>query len=499
MSIFLAALPILVVLSLMVLAHWSGTRAGIAGWLTGVLCASVAFGLNFQVLWVSQAKGLYLSFYVLAVLVPAIFLYQVVERTGGIDAVSDLLKNAIHDRGWLALLLAWAFSGMLEGLAGFGLPVAIIAPMLVTLDIHPLTAVAAVAAGHAWSVTFGDMGVIFQTLTAIVRLDAAYLAPMTVLVLGVACLLCGLSAALILRQGRHWARLLVVGVVMSAVQAGLALLGLTPLSAFGAGLSGVAVGIFLVKNGAPRTLEPTQKQPLINTLVSYGGLTLLMATVFVVPGVRAWLNQVAIIFSYPAVETIHGQHTEAVKQVFTPLTHPGMLLLLVGILSAWIYQKNRHLPPAGWKHALEATWKAAAPASTGIILMVGLSTLMEHTGMTQTLAQALSQLTGSMFPVVSPLVGMLGAFATGSNNNSNVLFAPLQQSAARLLEIDGRVLLAAQTAGGALGSMIAPAKLILGCSTVNLRGREGDVLRRTLPYGLGIGVLLGVLAWFLSS
>ena len=67
------------------------------------------------------------------------------------------------------------------------------------------------------------------------------------------------------------------------------------------------------------------------------------------------------------------------------------------------------------------------------------------------------------------------------------------------LRIDPRLLLAAQTAGGALGSMIAPAKLIVGCSTVGLKGREGDVLRRTLFYGLGSGLLLGGLALLFSQ
>ncbi len=101
---------------------------------------------------------------------------------------------------------------------------------------------------------------------------------------------------------------------------------------------------------------------------------------------------------------------------------------------------------------------------------------------------------GSAFPVVSPLVGILGAFATGSNNNSNVLFAPLQERVALLLSLLPSLLLAAQTTGGALGSMIAPAKIMVGCSTVGLKGRDGDVLRVTLPYGLAIGLGIGVLA-----
>jgi lactate permease len=119
---------------------------------------------------------------------------------------------------------------------------------------------------------------------------------------------------------------------------------------------------------------------------------------------------------------------------------------------------------------------------------------MEHVGMTQMLANGMAAFMGSMFPLVSPLVGVLGAFATGSNTNSNVLFAPMQKSVAHLLSVDARLLLATQTTGGALGSMIAPAKIAVGCSTVGLKGREGEVMRRTLQYSIGISLALGILA-----
>jgi len=118
--------------------------------------------------------------------------------------------------------------------------------------------------------------------------------------------------------------------------------------------------------------------------------------------------------------------------------------------------------------------------------------------MTQLLAQTLSHWMGTAFPLVSPLVGILGAFATGSNNNSNVLFGPLQKQVAQMLGILPALLIATQTAGGAIGSMLAPAKIIIGCSTTGLKGRDGEVLRMTVPYGLGIGLGLGALALIVS-
>jgi len=156
------------------------------------------------------------------------------------------------------------------------------------------------------------------------------------------------------------------------------------------------------------------------------------------------------------------------------------------------------VPQGSWRKALQATWHSSAPASVGIISMVGLSILMDHSGMTPLLAQTLSQGMGTAFPIVSPLVGILGAFATGSNNNSNVLFGMLQKQVAEMLAIAPALLIASQTAGGSLGSLLAPAKIIVGCSTTGLKGRDGEVLRLTVPYGLVIGLGLGILALIFS-
>jgi len=85
---------------------------------------------------------------------------------------------------------------------------------------------------------------------------------------------------------------------------------------------------------------------------------------------------------------------------------------------------------------------------------------------------------------VAPFIGALGAFITGSNNNSNVLFAALQMRTAELLGLDVPLILGAQTAGGSLGSVMAPAKVIVGCSTVGLGDNESVVMGKILVYGL---------------
>ena len=511
--------PILVVVTLMTVFHWPGHKAGSAGWLAGVVVATLVFGLTFDVLCVSQAKGLVTSGLVLAVLWPALFLYNLVHKAGGIDALARALQQVIPDYGLLLIVLAWAFSGLLEGLAGYGIPIAVVAPMLVGLRVKPVRAVAAVAVGHAWAVTFGDMGVIFQTLIRVVHTDAASVAALAALLLGICCLACGLAVTRILGQRGYLRSVAILALTMSLTQYGIAVSGLTPLAALLAGFSGIVVGIVLAQIPClPRPFRPFTRQeqrfenaaaqrktalvlprPLTATLLSYGALTGLLASIVLIRPFGALLNQVALPLVFPQVATLQDTFIVASsEQVIRPLVHPGVAILLIALLSYGFYRRSGLFAPGDWQVAFHKTYRAALPVSVGIIAMVGLSMVMEHTGMTQLLAQALSQMLGVRFSVVSPLVGMLGAFATGSNNNSNVLLAPLQESAGLLLGINPAVLLAAQTSGGAIGSMIAPAKIIVGCSTVGLRNRDGEVLRITVGYGLLIGLAIGLLAFILT-
>ena len=272
MRYFLAMIPILVVLALMIGRRWGAHTAGMAGWLAGLAVGALSFGLTPQIVWVSQAKGLLLSLFVLAVMWPALFLYHWNDQNGGIAAVARLLEAAIPNRGMCRLLLAWSLSGLLEGLAGFGLPIAVVAPMLAALGVPPLRAVAAVAVGHSWAVTFGDMGVIFQTLIAVVGLDAGTLVPWAGLLLGVCCLFCGLGAAAILGELRQWPKVALLSALIGTTQYGLAAAGLIPLSAFGAGLAGLGTYILCSRVRAfDRSSEVPGPQGRVSSVGCRGG------------------------------------------------------------------------------------------------------------------------------------------------------------------------------------------------------------------------------------
>ena len=143
---------------------------------------------------------------------------------------------------------------------------------------------------------------------------------------------------------------------------------------------------------------------------------------------------------------------------------------------------------------LRVTIRQLAPITLALVGMLGLSRVMVHAGMTATLALAAAGAVGGLWPLVAPLVGVLGTFITGSATASNILFGELQVATARDLGMPTLTLLAAQDMGAAMGNMICPHNIIAGGATVGLAGREGEVLRRTLWPGLLYALLAGALA-----
>jgi lactate permease len=497
------------VLILMVGFRLGGSKAGPAGWVVAVLVAWLFFGAGPDALLTSQLRGLLLSLYVLYIIWMALVLYRVVDEAGAITVIGQGIARLTAEPTMQLLLMAWAFSAFLQGVAGFGVPIAVVAPLLIGMGFAPVVAVAAVAIGHSWSVTFGDIASSFQALMAATGLPGQALAPWSAAFLGVACLGCGIAAAWTLqrwqslRQG--WPALLVMGGVMAGVQAALAMSGLWNLAGFGAGLAGLAVGAVIAR--LPRYQaskasaasqsggQQTATIPLGLALAPYLVLIIVVAAAELWPWLHHALNTVKIQIWFPEVQTSYGWTTAAgYGRKISVFGHAGALLAYVSLAFFVIYSLTGHYAPGVGRRIIQRTVKSAVPSSIGILAMVGMAVVMDHSGMTFVLAKGLATAAGPLYPLVAPYIGLLGAFMTGSNTNSNVVFAPLQQQAAELLGISALIVLGAQTTGGSLGSMIAPAKLIVGCSTAGLSGQEGSVMKRTLPPALFICGIVGVVA-----
>lgn len=513
-SWLLAASPILVVLVLMVGLRRSAMIAGASGWLAAALVAVTRFGAGSDLIFVSQGKALLLSLDVLLIVWMALLLFQVTDEAGAVAMLGRQLTLLTADRAEQALLLGYAFTTFLNGVGGFGVPVAVIAPLLAALGFDPVAAVLMPALGHAWSSTFGSLGSAFQALIATSGMTGQMLALYSGAMLALAGLGCGVSVAHIANGWsgvrRNAATLLIVGAVMGGVQWALAMTGLWTIAAFSAGLAGIGAGVILARLGnshshgalAAAKEKNRNGKELALALSAYAILVALAAIVLVVPPVHAALGHAVIRVDFPLVRTAGGYVTPAGPgRTISLLNHTGAILAATSLLAFAIYSlAGRYRPSArdvGMRIASTLPRRLAEPTA-GIVTMVGMATMMSHAGMTDVLAEGLARSVGAAFPLISPLIGALGAFMTGSNTNSNVVFAMLQMRTADLLQLHAPLILASQTTGAAMGSAISPAKVVVGCSSTGQTGREGIVMQAMLPYIAVILALIGVITFIVS-
>lgn len=206
---------------------------------------------------------------------------------------------------------------------------------------------------------------------------------------------------------------------------------------------------------------------------------------------------------FPEVTTGYGITNAAAKTYspLAPLTHPGASLVVTCLVTWDFYQARGYYyawaitTKAKQKGVLRGLFENAVPASVPILAFLVMAGLMNQSGQNETLALGIAAIAPAYaFAFLSNGIGVIGAFTTSSSTSSNVLFYDLQVTLARLKELPDATILAAQSAGGAIGNAIAPANLVMGASTAGISGQEGAILRKTLPWALAAFLLTGAAA-----
>ncbi len=503
----LALFPIALIIVLMIGLRWSASRAGAVGYLSALAIAALFFGAGPQLLAYAHGRALLLSLDVLLIIWSAFLLYRVADEAGAIRTIGQALPHLTPDHGMQALLIGWSFASFLQGVGGFGVPVAVVAPILVGLGFTPLASVVIPSLGHGWAVTFGSLGSSFQALLAATNRSASELVPFSALFLGISALAVGLTVS---HAAGGWAALrrlllpiLILGAVMGVVQFGVALIGFWNIASFIGSLAGLLVGIPLARryarNGQPENDSPNpgklNQKELGVALSGYAILVVVTLIIQVIPTVKDFLGQVVIKVSFPEVSTTLGYVTPAgLGRTIPVFRHAGTSLIYAALLAYVVYRRAGLYKPGAPRRIFTGTLKRVMSSSVSIASMVAMATIMENAGMTDTLARGLAEGMGAAFPLVSPWIGALGAFMTGSNTNSNVVFGALQLRTAELLKYSVAVILAAQTSGAGLASVMAPTKVVVGASTAGMAGQEGEVMRKLLAYTGLLVILISLLA-----
>ncbi|MGD2251304.1 MAG: L-lactate permease [Anaerolineales bacterium] len=502
----LALAPILIILVLMIGFRWGASKAGPVGWLVAVAIAMARFGVGIEMLALAQAKALLLTVDVLLIVWSAFMLYQVSDEAGGIRTLGAALPRLTIDRAMQALLIGWAFASFLQGVGGFGVPVAITAPLLIGIGFSPLPAMIIASIGHAWSVTFGSLASSFQALMASTGVAGELIAAPAGILLGLAGIASGYMVAHA-ADGKQAIRrlalpILIMGIAMTGTQYALATSGYWNMAGFAGGMAGLLVGVILAqvmnRNAAEARTPAPGRRAVLLALSGYGMLIAVTLLVQMVPPVRQFLGQVTLRVAFPEMVTGLGFSTPAGMGREIPIfRHAGAMLVYASLAAYGISWFTGLYKPGSAGRILSKTVRGVIPSSVGIAALVAMAVVMAHAGMTDVLARGLANSVGALFPLASPWIGALGALMTGSNTNSNVVFAMLQRRTAELLGHSIPLILAAQTAGGAIGSVIAPTKIIVGSTTAGMAGREGSVLRGLARYILLLIAGISLAVWAL--
>jgi lactate permease len=450
----------------------------------------------------------------------AILLSQTMRRSGAERVIDEWLKAVSPNPVAQLMIVGWAFSFMIEGSSGFGTPAAIAAPLLVGLGFDAVPIAILTLVMNSVPVTFGAVGTPMWFGFSQAQLTSA-----EILSVSWKSALMNSAAALIvpiigLRFVVGWSQIRqnLFYIYLSILSCVLPSLVLSRFNYEFPSLIGGAIGLCLSALMAKREvgLAPTKSDEVESgPLPEHGGRArafapyLMLIAILVVTQVRflpfrEWLNaeyprltldwgslgtfsvSSALVFK---LDSIFGTSSAwSYSSLFVPAVIPFVVVVL---LSMPLLKIDFH---ALKKVAADTTKRLSGPSVTlvGALIMVQLMTLGGEQAQTNVIGRQFAAVMGMSWPFFAPVLGALGAFFSGSATVSNLTFAGIQDSIAHTLGFERTSVLALQSVGAAMGTIISISNIVAVCSILGLVNQEGFVLKRAgialVIYGLVAGL-----------
>lgn len=534
LSALVATIPLLtffvMLLGVKARAHWSALVALAAS----ILVAVLGFHMPADLAGLGAVRGGIYGLVICWVILGAIWFYQLTVLSGRFEdlrRVFDRLGGG--DLRIQAILIAFCFGGLLEALAGFGAPVAITATMILALGVKPLKAAITVLLANTAPVAFGAVAVPITTagdvggkdahvIATIVGHQAPFLAMLVPLILLV--ILDGMKG---LKDA--WLPALIIGVSFAIAQwvtAATPAFNLTDVVACIVSM-GVAV-IFLQfwkprgvegvreRYGLPAQAEEKEALPAVRVwmaLLPYVIVVAIFGVANLHAGLKAWLKSFVLKIDIQALSsrlvTADGKPVKDAVYSFAWMSNPGTLLIISGLVVAVIYfffnEKGRYAFkfPAIFTEFGSVVYRMRWSILT-IASVLALAYVMNFSGQTIAMGTFLAGL-GTVYAFLAPALGWIGTAVTGSDTSANALFSKLQVSAAENLQHAGihgatpELMLAANTTGGVVGKMISPQSLAIAATSVDMEGKESDILKAVLPWSFAMLVVVCILVFLQTN
>ena len=523
----MAFLPIIVLLILMLKFKWGATEAAPVGLMIAIVTGLCFYKADVRLLAAESAKGFWSALVILIIIWTAVLLYQVGNEANAYQVIRNGLKKFLPNELLLVLAIGYVFTSFLQGITGFGVPDAVGAPLLIGIGVNPLWAVVLPLFGESWGNTYGTLAAAWDALAMSAGLTqgtGAYLmtAFWTAAFIWFWNAVSGFAVCWFYGKGKAIKKGFPAILLLSAIQGGGELLLSqinTTLSCFVPACVSLIAILFLgrtrfygeewcVEDSPIMNRQHTEKEnsqestdmTLLQAFVPYILLSVITLAVLLIKPLNTVLNQVALGLPFPETVTGYGR-VNAASDCYSPIrpfTHAGMFLFLSAVIGLIYYRKKGWIKKEGVKRVFVNAISMTMPSGISVIGLVMMSKVMDGTGQTIVLANGIASVLGKVYVLLAPFIGLLGTFMTGSNMSSNILFGGFQAATANLLNVDASVVLGAQSAGGAVGSTIAPSKIILGTTTANILGQEGEVIKKIMPITLTGTAIIGIIGYLLT-
>ncbi len=524
LSFLVAVLPIVVVLVMLGVLRRPAWQASLGGLVVAFVIAVLIWQFPVRLALDAVAAGAMFALWpVMWIVFNALLLYNIAVASGRFDAFRDwVLEHLPNDRRIVLVVIGFCFGCLLEGISGFGTPVAITSALLILVGFPPLEALTYTLIFNTAPVAFGALGAPVTVLGQVTGLPAVTLGAMIGRQLPFMAMLLPFYVMAIyggLRSVRAlWPVLLIAGgsfAVAQFVSSNYLDYALTDVLS---SLTALIVTLLFLRTWSPRPDQEFMMRTAVTRMAPGPALAARAVGADVVrtrsgavkvPGWQGWIPWVvvsAVVIAWTHLkifaigqQTIHwpGLHNAvfitlynkpyAANWVFQPLA-TGTAILVSAVITAALVG----LGPRRFVEAIGATWRQSRIAILTVALIVGLAYLMNYSGLNYTLGLGVASV-GVIFPLVSPFLGWVAVFLSGSDTSGNALFGNLQVVAANQLGLNPVLIAASNSSGGVMGKMISPQNIATGVSVTNLKGQEGVVFARTFKHSILLTVLLGII------
>jgi lactate permease len=508
LSFLVALLPIVTVLALLGLFKRPAWLAALAGLVVAFLVAVTVWGMPVQLALASACNGAIFALWpVMWIVINALLLYNIAVASGRFDAFRDwVIARLPNDRRVILIVIGFCFGALLEGIAGFGAPVAITASLLILVGFAELDALVFVLIFNTTPVAFGALGAPVTVLAAVTGLPAAALGAMIGRQLPLMAMMLPFYVMALYGGWRSvrtlWPVLLVAGVSFGTAQFLASNYLDYTLTDVLAALGSLIITVLFLQVWRPaaaaeysivRSPLDTSKSSLPPVAAWQGWIPWLIvsATVILWSSFKiAAKGQINV--PWPGLDkaiaiTLYHDKPYAAVWAFQPLG-TGTAILLAALITAVLVR----LPAAELMRCAIRTIQQIWLAVVTVMLVVALAYVMNYSGLAYTLGLAVAS-SGAAFILFSPFLGWMAVFLSGSDTSGNALFGNLQVVAARQLNLNPLLFAATNSSGGVLGKMISPQNIATGVSVTSLKGREGAVLARTFVHSVVLTLVLVVI------